>query len=1235
MTVASIPSIFYEFAFNADPNQSVVPPYWSDLSSRVQFGWTLTRGRQYELDTDEAGTWTVELANTDGALDPGNTASPYAPNVLPYRPCRIRVVLGNNLLGPDQASAGEYAQLGAGPAPAWAGVAAFVNALANIASVGSQAYQGTRVWTTTVPSGTAGADLLDVSVTQVTAGTTYTFSTQAQAVTSGQNPAVYVAIGWIAANGQTLSTTSGSPTTLTGGAGTWTQISVTGQAPAGAVAALLRVVTTTTPTANSTIWTDGLQLEARGFATRWQMPWTPGVNLLPRGVAAPDAVGSASTASWLADAGTVGYATNLTAAPSGQTSAVTWTTPSGTNSNPNLWVGTETGGSSSSASPSQDNVQISAGLSYTVTFYAQRATSADATLAVTLGVAWFTSAGTFLSTSRQAQTALTTSWSRLALTATAPAGAAWGRTFLFISTPATTTAQNTIYLTGGQFEQAAAASTWADPGPATYLFTGLVERFPRTWNGLNGTYGTSKLECVDVTAALAQFPLLAPFVQEVLALGPNFLYQLNEGAGSTSCADSAGRRIPAPVENSPYGAGSVTFGSSITSTSPTGGFVGAPGPVATFNNPTNSTQDPDTFISLHKTALGGPPPNGSWTRIIHVRVPSGGFGNTAWNATTSVLVNSPNIQFGAYLTQGAGAHLAFSLSVTASGGVTSSYTQPAGSSPADGNWHQLAITCSSTGACFFYIDGVQFAPNGGSSASVTLPFPTGMTDVIGCYADRTTSSYENGWAGDLALAIELPFAATAAQMTNLYNSWRSASSGESSGARYARILKWIGYPGATNIATGSTTSMGPATDTTGQTPLDALNGVAATENGESYVDAAGRLTFTARSSLYGTKTPVVIFGEGRPVGNAGEWPCEIGSIDFDPSHLANIAQVTRYQGAVYTGTSAASIKRYYSRLYQRTVNTTSVNEAQDAANYQISQLKDPHQRADAINLHPAAMVGLFPIVAGLDKNARVRYIKRPIGAPSTTLDGFIQRIAWIWPGDTNDVHCEFQISPADLTNYWQVAALHTTLSAQAASGQNQATINALPDAARNKLAQSMPQNQVLWFEPGTSRFEAVTVQTIPSTSLGYATATLTMAANLAFTHPAGSVVCEPLPTGVTDPTAWDAASVLGGSYAPILSGGAAGTNSVVVGPLPDSAYNALGQTWNIGDTVLLSSGGSGTVESAVIASVSTTYPGYTSATITFTANLANSHPAGDYVSDQFLVAGTNPATFAPTTRVTY
>lgn len=1230
MTITSVPSIFYEFAFNADPNQNTLPPYWTDLSARAQYGWQLTRGRQYELDADETGTWRIELANTDGALDPANTASPYWPNVLPYRQCRIRVVLGNNLLAPDQASAGEYAGLNAGPAPAGCGVTSFGTAIATIASVGGAAYAGSRVWSTTVPSGTPGADVLNVSIQQVTAGQTCTASVQVQAATVGQSPAVYVAVNWIGANGQTVSTSFGSPSTLTGGSGTWTALSVTDVAPATAMAAQLRVVTSTTPSANSTIWTDALQWEARGYATRWQMPWTPGVNLLPQPVATgAESLNPATdslTPYWYSGATgtTVTRATNLTAAPSGQSTAIAWSAPSGSTTSLALYAGSNAG---TPTGPAADTVQVTAGLPYTASAYLTR-TGPDATVTVTANIAWYGVDGTLLSTTTGSAATVTTSgWVRATATGTAPASAVWGRMLLKVATPSSFTGTETIYTTGWQMEQAASASVWADPGPPVFLFTGMVERWPESWDDLDGTYGTSKLECVDAFAALAQFPLGDPFINELLTYNPNFIYALADPAGSTTVVDTAARRIAAPVENSPRGPGSITFGSSVISTNPGGAFTGTSGTVATVVNDGSLISPPtgETYIPLHKTTLSpGPPASAAWTRILAFRTTQSTDINHRYTMWTAFRPGTRLCQFTLQNDPAGYASIEYAngaMYVITANGIN------------DGNWHLAAIGVNpATGAGTVWCDGAVIGTATGLPAA-----GTSTADLIGCDGDPTTNNYYYGYIGDLAFATELPLMLTNAQMTSLYNSWRNASSGESTAARWSRILNWVGYAGATSVGAGSTSSMGPATDVPGQSALEALNAVAATENGESYANAAGALTFLGRAALYGVRTPAAIFGEGRPVGNAGEWPAEIGAIDFDPSHIANDVQITQYKSAVYTATDATSKRRYFPRRLQRTVNTTSGPEAFDAANYLLSQLKDPHQRAQAIRLHPSAIVGLFPVLARLDKNARIRYTKRPIGAPATTLDGFIQRIDWTCTPDS-DFFVDYQVSPADLQNYWRMGALHTTLSAQANSGQKLVTINALPDAATNKLAQSLPSGYSLTFEPGTARAETVAIAAggIPSTSLGYTTATLTMNVNLAFTHPAGSVVCEPLPTGYTDPTTWDAASVLGAAYAPILSGGAAGTNTVTIGPLPDAARNAVASNWNTGDVVWLSSGVPARAEAATIASVATTYPGYASCQITFTANLANNHLAGEYVSDPMPSNTITPATWtAPSTRAAY
>jgi hypothetical protein len=60
---------------------------WTDLTARHLSGST-QRGKQYELDSIQAGTVNLSLANNDGALTEGNPASPYWPNLKVYTPAR-------------------------------------------------------------------------------------------------------------------------------------------------------------------------------------------------------------------------------------------------------------------------------------------------------------------------------------------------------------------------------------------------------------------------------------------------------------------------------------------------------------------------------------------------------------------------------------------------------------------------------------------------------------------------------------------------------------------------------------------------------------------------------------------------------------------------------------------------------------------------------------------------------------------------------------------------------------------------------------------------------------------------------------------------------------------------------------------------------------------------------------------------------------------------------------------
>lgn len=78
--------ITVEVAFDTDPGDD---PVWTDLSDRL-VSFNVNRGRQRGESRFAAGRARITLNNADRALDPTYTPSPYSPNVVPMRRCRIR-----------------------------------------------------------------------------------------------------------------------------------------------------------------------------------------------------------------------------------------------------------------------------------------------------------------------------------------------------------------------------------------------------------------------------------------------------------------------------------------------------------------------------------------------------------------------------------------------------------------------------------------------------------------------------------------------------------------------------------------------------------------------------------------------------------------------------------------------------------------------------------------------------------------------------------------------------------------------------------------------------------------------------------------------------------------------------------------------------------------------------------------------------------------------------------------
>lgn len=260
---------------------------WTDLTKRLIASWGTARGRQFELDAIQPGTWKGTWDNADGMLDPTNPKSPLNGTLLPYRPFRVRAQLpaSTNRLTIDQATGGEGTPLlgqisdpaiisSSGPTGALFGPISAVSGHGPFTS-----WQGTHLWATGVQSGSPGVPfIIDVPVA---AGNTYSFSAYVSAVPYSAGTfgtvTVQMTVAWA---GPTITAAFVNSSTVqinTANPQAWTRLSVTGAPPAGATMASVGIQITVAPTAVMWLCSDGWQVELGPAPTPWTTPgaWYP------------------------------------------------------------------------------------------------------------------------------------------------------------------------------------------------------------------------------------------------------------------------------------------------------------------------------------------------------------------------------------------------------------------------------------------------------------------------------------------------------------------------------------------------------------------------------------------------------------------------------------------------------------------------------------------------------------------------------------------------------------------------------------------------------------------------------------------------------------------------------------------------------------------------------------------------------------------------------------------------
>lgn len=756
------------------------------------------------------------------------------------------------------------------------------------------------------------------------------------------------------------------------------------------------------------------------------------------------------------------------------------------------------------------------GAVYTGSLQARNIT-ASTTVQVYASIQWLDAAQNVISTSAGTTTTLTgaaTAWTALSVTGTAPANAAmmYAGLRLAVTAPSTVSVQ----VDGWQLEQAAAVSAWTCPGIWFPMYGGFVERWPSSWD-MGGTYGLVKPVAVDGMALLSQRILTDPLTEEIYKHGPRFVYPLNDPQASTYATDQAGLNPPAPVASSRYGVGVLAFGTTITSASPTGRYIGSSGSVMTVTNPSygQNLLSAATYVNLAAAGIKGPAaPSGSWSRMFAFRCTGGLPSSLAilWSSVGQLGFNGSAMYWQITST----GILQLLMSGPTSGQLA---FQPSSNVVTDSNWHLVTASYSHASA--------QLMINLDGASAFWTSFnpvyePTSLVlDSVGAWVDPSSGGGTSwSYQGDLSFVCEWPTALSSQDAVDLYNAWKSSFSGESTNARYSRILRYAGYIGVSSIQTGVTTSMGPAAFG-GQDSLSALQAVVDTENGTHYADRSGTVTFRARSARYNSLTPTYVFGERTDL---GEWPYEDAQLDYDPTHLSNLVQITQASSnQVFTAQDATSQTSFFPRSLQRTINASSTLECQDAGNYLLSRYKNPATRVSTLVLHPSANPMMWAMCLSLELDTRVRVMRRPpTPANAIAVDCFVENIAWTLD-DQGEARVILQCSPVDTTPYAIFTSFHTTLAATISSGVTSVTINAGADST-NLAAAQIGVNQQLVLGQNSANQETVTVKAVAATSPGWTTCVITLTAATTKSHTAGDLVNEPLPAGVTDPTTYDASA---------------------------------------------------------------------------------------------------------------
>lgn len=655
------------------------------------------------------------------------------------------------------------------------------------------------------------------------------------------------------------------------------------------------------------------------------------------------------------------------------------------------------------------------------------------------------------------------------------------------------------------------------------VWTGLVRSWPREDPDPSSAW--SEVELTDTFEPLANRDMVALVAEEIqYRTTPDAWYPMNEPASSTSLGSLAPGGPAAPLVS--FKLGSIPFSLGSESV-----FAGTSETVLALANATGTTNRASQYqiVGPQNPGSGYSLPFGApWSVGVFVRATAGG--SVVWSALdwdgsvmAAIQVDVPTKTI---------------TGLTRMGGIGGSYVNMPVPTGAMLNGCYIHMGHDGTNA-FTYVygvtsDGTLYA----QAATGAQPITTGTSRWVawGC-AFRSDAIYYSSnadmqmchgtiWTTSPPTPYGTGVVGIATAGLNAFYSYNG----------HDQIGFLAAYAGAGLVGDpADVVKLGQVRDTVGTSALDALRAVTGDYLGRLFMTKDGQLSW--QSVHHGMGAPAQwVFG-GKP----GELPYT-GSpgFDYDPTFVYNdvqvqrpdtrgVAQQTTATKALARVTNPASEASYFQRVLQVDSNVRYDADAAGLAGYLSNRYAQPAMRVRTVRFDASANPALWPFVLGAELGDTVVLNHRALGRPDVSLSLSVQSINHEIDAQAGTWFTDMELSP--WSSDWTLAAMHTTVAATVAAGVTSITIAPLSDAATNPAEASLGVGTQLWLSPFTSNVEAVTVLSVVSTptagAAGYTGITVTLTAPTANPHTVGDLVCDPLPTGVSDPTAFDAFSVLG------------------------------------------------------------------------------------------------------------